>query len=111
MNAVLAAIKLRSMANFRQALAMPGVQIVRLDAPVPNRRTVAVLQSNAVAFRIVGRGDAPSWLWFGPACDWSFAGNRATRHDRDSGEPVLIYELHPPGGNPPGLIEADRQPA
>jgi hypothetical protein len=95
MNAVLAAIKLRSMANFRQALAMPGVQIVRLDAPVPNRRTVAVLQSDAVAFRIVGRGDARSWLWFGPARDWSFAGNRATRHDRDSGEPVLIYELHP----------------
>ncbi len=111
MSAVLPAIKLRTMADFRRALAMPGVQLVRLDTPVPNRRTVAVLQSNAVAFRIEGCGDAPSWLWFGPARDWSFTDNRATRHDRDSGEPVLIYELRPPSGNPLGIIEADHQPA
>ncbi len=111
MSAALATIELRTMADFRRALAMPGVQLVRLDVPVPNRRTVAVLRSNSVAFRIEGRGGAPSWLWFGPARDWSFAGNRATRHDRDNGEPVLIYELHLPSGSPLGIIQADRQPA
>jgi len=111
MNAVLAAVELRTMADFRRALAMPGVQLVRLDTPVPNRRTVAVLRPNAVAFRIEGCGDAPSWLWFGPARDWSFAGNRAIRHDRDTEEPVLIYELHLPSGDPLGAIQPDRQPA
>ncbi len=70
-----------------------------------------MLRPNAVAFRIEGGGRAPSWLWFGPARDWSFAGNRAIRHDRDSGEPVLIYELHLPSGHPLGAIQADRQPA
>ncbi len=111
MSAVLAAIELRTMADFRRALALPGVQVMRLDTPVPNRRTVAVLRSNSVAFRIEGRGDAPSWLWFGAACNWSFAANRATRHDRDGGEPVLIYQLHLPSGDPLGTIRGGCQPA
>ena len=104
-------IELRTMADFRRALAIPGVQVVRLDTPAPTRRTVAVLQSNAVAFRVAGRGDAPSWLWFGRARDWRFAGNRATRLHPDDGEPVLVYELHRPSETPPGVGTPSRRPA
>ena len=110
-DAALPAIELRTMADFQRALAIPGVQVVRLDTPAPTRRTVAVLQSNAVAFRVAGRGNAPSWLWFGPARNWRFAGNKATRLHPDDGEPVLVYELHLPSGIPLGTRKASRQPA
>ena len=110
-DAALPAIELRTMADFRRALAIPGVQVVRLDTPAPTRRTVAVLQSNAVAFRVTGRGNAPSWLWFGRARDWRFAGNRATRLHPDDREPVLVYELHLPSEAPLGTRKSGRQPA
>ena len=110
-DAALPVIELRTMTDFRRALAIPGVQVVRLDTPAPTRRTVAVLQSNAVAFRVTGRGDAPSWLWFGRARDWRFAGNRATRLHPDDREPVLVYELHLPSGVPLGARKSGRQPA
>ena len=110
-DAALPAIELRTMADFRRALAIPGVQVVRLDTPAPTRRTVAVLQSNAVAFRVTGGGNAPSWLWFGRARDWRFAGNRATRLHPDDREPVLVYELHLPSETPLGTKRSCRRPA
>ena len=106
----LPAIELRTMADFRCALAIPGVQVVRLDTPAPTRRTVAGLQPDAVAFRVTG-GGAPSWLWFGRARDWRFAGNRATRLHPEDGEPVLVYELHLSSGAPLGARTSGRQPA
>lgn len=110
-DAALPAIELRTMADFRRALAIPDVQVVRLDTCAPTRRTVAVLQPDAVAFRGAGGGDAPSWLWFGRARDWRFAGNRATRLHPDDREPVLVYELHLPSGIPLGTRKSGRQPA
>lgn len=74
---------MNSLADFKRELAKPTTQIRMLTInggePGPRIagwRTIAKLQTNAVALRNSDGGQ--SWLYFGKASDWTFSGKFAT---------------------------------
>lgn len=81
-----------TLADFKRYLTTPGatVRLVSVNGhpaalAVSGWRTVAKLQTNAVAFNSA-TVSGKSWLEFGKASDWRFSGNRAEYNG-------LIYEL------------------
>lgn len=86
---------MKNLAEFKRYLATPGacVRLVSINGHPPRPelaewRTVAVLQTNAVAFTTANKS-GKSWLHFSPAKDWTFDGNTASFQG-------LTYEI---GGN------------
>lgn len=86
------AVNIRSLADFKRILALPGatIQLVRhdyLDGRIPaadpfwQPRTIRKVRSGDVEINMPGSARA-SYLEFGKAANWVFAGNSATlRHD------------------------------
>lgn len=95
-------MQLKTLADFKRALAVPGVQVQLIENticprpkehPIWNVRSVHKIQSNAVAFNIAGF-NVPAWLEFGKASAWSFEGARAVNDLGDRGR--IVYDLLPP---------------
>jgi hypothetical protein len=83
---------MNTLADFKRYLATPGakVRLISINGATPRPelaewRTVATLQTNAVAF-VTANKSGKSWLYFGKASDWRFGGNTV---ENDG----LIYEI------------------